>query len=196
FPQDIHNFAAEHGLSDFNRTHQFTASFNYDIPIGRGRTFLRDAGRITDAILGGWQVNGIVSLLSGRPFTPQYSTADVAQQRPDLIGDPYANIPAGLAFNPGAFRRPVATAASPEVFGDAGRNILTGPIFQSVDVSLMKNFRLTERAKIQFRAEAFNVLNHPNFQVPVFLLDASNVGQYSLTAGENRELQFALKLIF
>lgn len=196
FPQDIRNLEAERALSDFHRAHQFSASFNYDIPVGKGRAFLGEANGITDFLLGGWQVNGIISLLSGRPFTPQYSTADVAQQRPDLVGDPYANIPAGLTFNPAAFRRPVATVASPEVFGNAGRNILTGPSFQSVDFSLMKNFKLTERAKVQFRAEAFNILNHPNFQVPVFLLDASNVGQYSLTAGENRELQFALKLIF
>jgi hypothetical protein len=83
FPQDIYNLAAEWSLSDFHREHQFTGSFNYELPFGRG-----------------WQVNGIVTLLSGRPFTPQYSAADISQQRPDLVGDPDANVPAGLAFNP------------------------------------------------------------------------------------------------
>ncbi len=196
FPQDVRNFAEEKALADFDRRHQFTGSFNYELPFGRGRMFLSGARGFTDAILGGWQLNGIVSILSGRPFTPQYSSADIAQQRPDLIGDPYANVPAGLAFNPAAFTRPVASPTDPTLFGNAGRNILTGPWFNSTDLSLMKNFRITEKSKLQFRWEVFNVFNNPNFQVPVFQLDASNVGTYTQTANENREMQFALKFLF
>ncbi len=196
FPQDVRNLAAEKSLADFHRKHQFTASFNYALPFGRGRMFLSDANPLTDALLGGWQFNGIVTVLSGRPFTPQYSSADVAQQRPDLVGDPYANVPNGLAFNPAAFTRPVPTASDPTFFGNAGRNILIGPWFNSTDVSLMKNFRLWENTKLQFRWEVFNVFNNTNFQVPVFLLDASNVGTYTQTANENREMQFALKFLF
>ena len=172
---------------------------------GKGRPFLSDASGLTNFFLGGWQLNGIVSILSGRPFTPQYSSADISQQRPDVIGDPYANVPEGLAFNPAAFQRPVATADKPYLFGNAGRNILTGPWFNSTDLSLMKNFRLTESAKVQFRWEVFNVFNNPNFQVPVFQLDKvdvsdprsiGSVGTYTATSNENREMQFALKLIF
>lgn len=196
FPQDIHNLQLERSLSDFHRKHQFTASFNYELPFGKGRRFMSDASGLTDFFLGGWQVNGIVSMLSGRPFTPQFSSADIAQQRPDLIGDPYSNIPAGLAFNPAAFARPVATAEDPTLFGNAGRNILIGPSFNSTDMSLMKNFRINERARVQFRWEVFNVFNNTNFQVPVFQLDNANVGTYSQTANENREMQFALKLLF
>ena len=205
FPQDVRNLAAEKALSDFNRKHQFTASFNYELPFGKGRPFLSDASGLTNFFLGGWQLNGIVSILSGRPFTPQYSSADISQQRPDVIGDPYANVPEGLAFNPAAFQRPVATADRPYLFGNAGRNILTGPWFNSTDLSLMKNFRLTESAKVQFRWEVFNVFNNPNFQVPVFQLDKvdvsdprsiGSVGTYTATSNENREMQFALKLIF
>ena len=196
FPQDVRNFVSEKALSDFDRRHQFTGSFNYELPVGKGRKFLSDANGLTNALLGGWQINGIVSILSGRPFTPQYSSADIAQQRPDIIGDPYANVPAGLAFNPAAFVRPVATPSDPTLFGNAGRNILTGPWFNSTDVSLMKNFRVTERAKIQFRWEVFNVFNNTNFQVPVFQLDNANIGTYTQTANENREMQFALKFIF
>lgn len=196
FPQDVRNLDAEKSLSDFHRKHQFTASFNYELPFGRGRQFLSDSNYLTDFFLGGWQINGIISLLSGRPFTPQYSSADVSQQRPDLIGDPYQNIPEGQAFNPAAFTRPVPTAADPTFFGNAGRNILIGPGFNSTNLSLMKNFRVTERAKVQFRWEVFNVFNTTNFQVPVFQLDNSNVGTYTQTANENREMQFALKLLF
>ncbi|HEX8268217.1 MAG TPA: carboxypeptidase regulatory-like domain-containing protein [Pyrinomonadaceae bacterium] len=197
FPQDIRNILqTERGLSDFDRRHQFNGSFNYELPFGRGRQFFTDASGLSEALFGGWQLNAIVSLLSGRPFTPQYSAADVTSQRPDIVGDPYANIPAGLLFNPAAFRRPTATNGETDLLGNAGRNILTGPSFKSVDLSLIKNIRLRERTKLQLRAESFNVFNHPNFQIPVFQLDASNAGQVYQTSTEGREFQFAIKLLF
>jgi hypothetical protein len=147
-------------------------------------------------MFGGWQLNGIVTLLSGRPFTPVYSTLDTASGRPDLVGDPMANVPAGLYFNPAAFRRPVATAQDPTLFGNSGRNILIGPDFKNVDMSLFKNIRLTERSKLQLRWEVFNVLNHPNFQIPQHLLETSDTGQLRLTSNEAREMQFAIRFIF
>lgn len=210
FPQDIRNILqTERGLSDFDRRHQFSGSVNYELPIGRGRAFLGDANRLTDALVGGWQLNAIVSLLSGRPFTPQFSAADVASQRPDVIGDPYENIPEGLLFNPAAFRRPTATAGDNDLYGNAGRNILTGPSFRSVDMSLIKNFRVAEKTRVQFRAEVFNVFNTPNFQVPAFFVDYNEnpttgvrtytnatVGRPVSTATEGREFQFAVKLLF
>jgi hypothetical protein len=73
---------------------------------------------------------------------------------------------------------------------------LIGPNFKSVDLSLLKNFRLSEGWRLQFRAEAFNAFNHPNFQIPINLLDNSNVGRVTSTANEGREFQFALKLLF
>jgi hypothetical protein len=182
FPQDIYNLGAEWSLSDFHRAHQFTGSFNYELnklPYGRG-----------------WQVNGIVTLLSGRPFTPQYSAADISQQRPDVVGDPNANMPPGLAFNPAAFARPVATPQKPNLYGNAGRNMLIGPAFKNVDLSLSKSFRLSGGTRMQARAEVFNLFSTANFQVPVFLLDRSDVATYTSTANEAREWQFAVKLLF
>lgn len=197
FPQDIRNILeSQRGLSDFDRRHQFTGSFNYELPFGRGRGFFSDANGLVQTLIGGWQLNGIVSILSGRPFTPQFSAADVGAQRPDLIGDPYENIPAGLLFNPAAFRRPTATGGEVDLFGNAGRNILTGPNFRSVDLSLLKNVRLRESTRLQFRIESFNVFNTPNFQVPAFQLDASNAGRVISTSTEGREFQFAVKLLF
>lgn len=107
----------------------------------------------------------------------------------------------GLRYNinanyPAAFTRPIATPQDPTVFGNAGRNILIGPTFRSVDLSLLKNFHLTEGLRLQFRAEAFNAFNHPNFQIPVNFLDRTDVGRVTITANEGREWQFALKLIF
>jgi outer membrane receptor protein involved in Fe transport len=196
FPQDIRDLAAEWSLSDFHREHQFTGSVNYELPFGRSRRFLASAGGLTSALLGGWQANSIVTLLSGRPFTPQYAAADISQQRPDLVGDPQANIPAGLAFSPAAFARPVATAQAPNLYGDAGRNILIGPPFKNVDLSFSKSFRVTRDVKLQVRIESFNLFNATNFQVPVFLLDQSDVATYTSTANEAREWQLALKVLF
>ena len=196
FPQDIYNIAAERALADFHRAHQFSGSFNYELPVGRGRRYLRNAKGLKEALLGGWQINGIATLLSGRPFTPQYNAADISQQRPDLVGDPYANIPAGLLFNPAAFARPVATAQSPELYGNAGRNSLIGPDFRNLDLGFAKNFRFTRNRRLQFRTEIFNATNRANFQVPVFLLDRTDVGRVTTTANEGREFQFALRLYF
>ncbi|MDQ3323282.1 MAG: TonB-dependent receptor, partial [Acidobacteriota bacterium] len=197
FPQDIRDIlGTQRGLSDFHRKHQFTGSFNYSLPFGKGRGFFSDARGLRQTLIGGWQLNGIVSVLSGRPFTPQYSAADVSQQRPDIIGDPYANIPEGLLFNPAAFRRPTATGGEVDLFGNAGRNILIGPNFRTVDLSLLKNVRLREKTRLQFRVETFNLFNTPNYQVPVFQLDNANVGRVTQTATEGREFQFAVKLLF
>jgi hypothetical protein len=199
FPQNIYNFAAEKSLADFHRKHQFTASFNYSLPFGHGQAFFSDARGLKQILLGDYQINGIVSLLSGRPFTPQFNAPDVGQQRPDLIGNPYQNIPAGLLFNPAAFRDPsdVIDPNDPlNLFGNAGRNVLIGPGFQNFNLSVLKNIRLKEDVRLQFRAEAFNVLNHPNFQVPVFFLDRADVGRVTSTSNEGRELQFAIKLLF
>jgi hypothetical protein len=197
FPQNPRNIRDDKGLSDFHRKHQFSTSFNYELPIGKGRAFLSDASGLTDTLLGGWQVNGIVTLLSGRPFTPQFNSnaSNSGNQRPDIVGDPFANVPAGLYFNPAAFQAPVATATDLNLFGNLGRNTLIGPGYQDIDMSLMKNFRLTERAKLQFRAEVFNLFNHTNYHVPEYRLDLPNVGRYT-EAEEGREFQFALKLLF
>jgi hypothetical protein len=197
FPQNPRNIRDDKGLSDFHRKHQFSTSFNYELPIGKGRAFLSDASGMTNALLGGWQVNGIITLLSGRPFTPQFNSnaSNSGNQRPDIVGDPFANVPAGLYFNPAAFTAPVATATDLNLWGNLGRNTLIGPGYQDIDMSLMKNFRLTERAKLQFRAEVFNLFNHTNYHVPEYRLDLPNVGRYT-EAEEGREFQFALKLLF
>ena len=208
-PQDIKDFANEWALADYHRTHQFSGSFNYDFPFGRGKTFFSGARGLADAIVGGWQLNGIVTLLSGRPLTPVFTSADTASGRPDLISDPMENIPDGLYFNPYAFRRPQATADDATLFGSAGRNILIGPGFQNVDLSLFKNIRLAEKTRLQLRWEVFNVLNRANFQVPGFLLPTdiatielptlmktTSVGRSSLTSNEAREMQFAVRLTF
>ena len=139
---------SQRGLSDFHRKYQFTGSFNYELPFGKGRAFFDDADGLTQTLFGGWQMNGIVFLLSGRPFTPQFSTVDVGAQRPDIIGDPYANIPVGLAFNPAAFRKPRIRdemnmlTGDTDLLGNAGRNILIGPLYRTCLQFNRKSFLL------------------------------------------------------
>lgn len=195
-PQDIYDIANDWALADYHRTHQFSGTFNYSLPFGRRGIFFRSARGVTDAIIGGWQLNGIVTMISGRPFTPVFSTVDTSGGRPDLVGDPMANVPDGLYFNPAAFARPVATLEDPTLFGNAGRNIVIGPGYQNVDLSLFKNFRFKESMRLQLRWEVFNVLNRPNFQIPQFLLGSSDQGRLRQTSGEAREMQFAARFSF
>ena len=154
--------------------------------------FIRGSG-LAKTIVGGWQVNAIVTLQSGQPFTPYTSTFDPyrneAFNRPDVVGDPNSNVPAGLAFNPAAFRIPALGT-----FGNAGRNIVRGDGFHSVDLSLFKNFAFTERWKLQFRAEAVNSFNHVNYQGPVVNLNTTP-GAF-IAAAPPRIIQFGLKLSF
>ncbi len=195
-PQNIYDMAAEVGPADFNRTQQFSGAFAWDLPFGDGRRYMAAAAGWARAIVSGWQVSGIVTILSGRPFTPQYAAGDFAAQRPDVVGDPYSNIPAGLAFNPSAFVKPVATAENPGAYGNAGRNSLTGPGFQNVDAAFSRTVQLGGSLRLQFRAEAFNLFNHANYQLPVFLLDRSDVGRYTATANNAREWQLAVRVSF
>jgi hypothetical protein len=171
---DSGNLALERGVSSFDVPHRFTSAVTYELP-------------------GGWQTNAILTFQSGQPFTPFISTFDPyrneAFNRPDVIGDPNQNVPAGLAFNPAAFLIP-----APGTFGNAGRNIVRGDGFHSIDLSVFKNFTITERWKLQFRAEAVNSFNHVNYQGPVVNLN-STPGQF-VAAAQPRIIQLGLKLSF
>lgn len=158
---------------------------------GRGRALLRRPG-VVSALLGGWSVNGIVAVQSGRPFTPTLSvnTANAGgAQRPDRIA---GGILAGGRtvnrwFDTAAFASPNGFA-----FGNSGRNILTGPRLRQVDFSLFKNFAIRENLRVQFRAESFNCVNHSNFDVPNAVIGTAAAG----TVGNPRQNQFALKVLF
>jgi hypothetical protein len=192
--QNPFDLKAERGLSLFDARHRFVASALWELPLGRNRVF------------GGWQLNGIMTANTGTPFTV-YDTANVALQatsppisgyaasRPDLIGNPNSGsrtVEAWMSRTP--FRRLVAATEAGK-FGNAGRNIARGPGFANVDISLLKDFKLKEAVRLQFRAEAFNIANHANFGLPISDLASPNFGRI-LTASQARLMQFALKLIF
>jgi hypothetical protein len=199
FPQNSYNLSAERGRSNFDVRHRFSASYTYDLPFGKGQAHWTDGGWLVS----GWQTFGIITLQSGRPFTVAL-LSDIdnsgtgrsilgfgANDRPNVVGDPNTGgHSTSRWFNTAAFAFP-----PPGRFGNAGRNILEGPGYSNVNVSLVKNTALTERLNLQFRAEAFNLFNHPNFNLPDNFLGSPTFGRIT-SARDPRHLQFGLKLLF
>ncbi len=202
FPQNSYDLRAERGRSNFDVRHRLSLSYVYDLPFGKGRTYFGDNGAWS-TVLTGWQTAGIVTLQSGRPFTVallrEFDNSGTgisalgfgANDRPNLVGDPNAGPrTADQWFNTGAFVFPPQGT-----FGNAGRNILNGPGFQSVNASLSKNTHLSERFNLQFRTEVFNLFNHPNFNLPDNFLGSPTFGRIT-SARDPRHIQFGLKLLF
>ena len=198
--QNPFNLNAERGVSLFDATHRFVASGSWELP------FARNSRGISRVLLQGWQLNTIAVLNSGTPFTV-YDSANVSLQpsnppitgyfasRPDAVSNPNEG-PRTLDqwMSRSSFRRldPVAEAGQ---FGNAGRNITRAPGFANFDISILKSFQLTERVRLQFRAESFNVANHPNFGLPVADIASGSFGRI-IQAGRPRLMQFALKVLF
>jgi hypothetical protein len=180
------------GPSALNVTAQSSISARYELPF-KGR------------IAGGWQVNGIATLLSGFPFTPQIGSnrsGDGDTRNPDRPSlNPAFSGPITLGspnqwYNPNAFVLPTVGT-----FGNLGRGVLNGPGLTNLDLSLFRTFAVRERLNLQFRSEFFNVLNHANFASPnpiVFANGAisSSAGLITSTVTTSRQIQFGLKLIF
>jgi hypothetical protein len=183
-PQNSRDFAAERGRSDFDVGHSFLMTFSWQAP-SRYNILLR-----------GWQIAGTGTARTGTPFYPQVSNANLAlgqANRPNRVGkgtvpDPSVNDWFDVADFP-----QVPTNAF--AFGNSGRNILDGPGLDAINLALYRNFALRERYRLQFRWEAFNALNHPNFSLPVVNVNAPNAATIT-TAGAPRQMQVALKLVF
>jgi hypothetical protein len=202
YPQNSYDLRAERGPSNFDVRHRLSVSYVYDLPFGRGRSYVSDNGAWS-TLLTGWQTAGIVTVQTGRPFTValirEFDNSGTgfsalgfgANDRPNVVGNPsLGNRTPERWFNTGAFVFP-----APGTFGNAGRNIVEGPGFQNVNASLIKNTSLTERLNLQFRAEAFNLFNHPNFNLPDNFLGSPTFGQIT-SAREPRHIQFGVKLLF
>ena len=196
FPQNSYDVAAERGRSNFDVTHRLSVSYSYALPF-------RHAESLAGKVINGWETFGIVQLQTGRPFTvallPELDNSGTgrsilgfgANDRPNVAGNPEVSNPTTSEwFNTAAFAFP-----APGTFGNAGRNILEGPGFESVNVSLVKNTNFTETVKLQFRAEAFNLFNHPNFNLPDNFLGSPTFGRIT-SARDPRHIQFGLKLLF
>ena len=200
-PQDPHNLRAEYATSDNDRRHNFVFSGMYYLPIGRGQRYFSQWGKVTDAILGGWQLNAIYKMMTGTPvnvIVGNDPTSAYPSQRPDLVGNPHLSRSArtlGEYFNIAAFAKP----ATPSTMGTAGRNILTGPGYVNLNSSLFKEVSVTEHAKLQLRVESFNTLNTPHFANPEGSLTNGQFGMITRQSGGdegNRKMQFDAKILF
>ena len=202
FPQDSNDPTAERGRSNFDVRHRFSLSFSYELPFGTGRRFLTDRDWLS-RLLEDWQIAGIVTLHSGRPFTaallPENDNSNTgfaalgfgANDRPNLVGDPTVADPsADQWFNTGAFASPPFGS-----FGTVGRNTLDGPGFQNVNMALLKHLPVGPDARLQFRLEVFNLFNRVNYDLPDGFLGSPTFGRI-LSAGAPRRLQLGLKLLF
>ena len=193
-PQDIRNFRADRANLSGIRRQVLTLNYLYDLPFGKGKSFLQYGG-VSNLILGGWQVGGITTLGTGTPFSPSFSAVvqGAPSGRPNVVGDWHVSNPSITQwFNPAAFAIP-----APFTFGNSGKNVLIGPGLVAVDLSIYKNFQIKEKVNVQFRAEFFNLPNHANFSNPAANISApAQVGRISSTATANRVIQFGLRLTF
>jgi hypothetical protein len=201
----------EYGNADFDVRHRFVLSYIYNLPFGNGQRFGGDATGVKNQLIGNWQITGIVSAQTGNWFTPTDDVVNISNSdcggavfncaRPNVVGNPNGPpcIP-GTIFNTCAF---VANTTF-GTFGDAGRNIIRGPGLQNWDMSFLKEFPVHEQMHFEFRAELFNIWNHPNLTFADEMTTNENfstergASQFGFpTASRSpRLVQFALKFYF
>jgi hypothetical protein len=204
-PSNDYNLGLDRGLSAYDFRHRWTTSFLYELPIGRGKAVLHDANLFTNAILGGWQVGGIATLQSGFPFTLYCGSGPVQNGGdncyPDNLGG-RSDLPSGQRgpnnwFNTANFVNRINDPNLPQYrYGNNARNNLIGPPLVDVDASAAKNWKFGEARGLEFRAEFFNLPNHPIFGQPGGTVGTGNFGRITGTRVDSREIQFGLKLYF
>ena len=199
-PMNTYNRQADYGLSPYDRTHVFTADFDYPLPQ------LKDKGKALRYTAGGWEVSGVVSASSGLPFNASDSSlgtdpgglgflgSSSAGPRADQVCDPNQGAPHTIAqwFNTSCFTDVPIGQVRP---GNAGRNTIRGPGFQTWTLSLFKNFAFAEHCRLQIRGESFNAFNHTNWSSIGATLGSSTYGNIT-AARDPRIVQLGAKLYF
>ncbi len=189
-------YVFESGPSEYQVPHTVSNSFSYALPFGKGQAFASGANRATDALIGGWQMQGILIFRSGVPFTVtmgrDVANTGVGSQRPNRLASGKAAEPTlNQWFDPTAF------AAAPNfVYGNSGLRVLSPDIVRTVDFSIFKQFTIRENSRLQFRWEVFNLPNTPSFAAPNAVLDTATVGRVTATSTAPRQMQVALKYTF
>jgi hypothetical protein len=193
------NYTYDTGPADFDIPHLLVGSFGYELPFGKGRRFMSSAGTIANGFIGGWQAQSIINYRSGLPFTPIISS-DVANtgatnQRPIRIGSGKLDNPTIDAW----FDKSAFVVPAQYTYGNSGRNILRGDHQWNVDFSIFKRFEVTGTSSLEFRAEAFNLLNSVYFDIPAAAnrgIDNAAGGRITRTSNNARQMQFGLKYLF
>lgn len=205
--QDAYNRRADRAVASFDTPNYLAINGNWELPFGRGKAFL-DHGGWTNAILGGWQLNGIFNVHSGPPLGLTTETNTLYNygaygwasnvQRPNYDGGPiYTSGSVSSRVND-YFYTSSFTLPAPFTYGNTGRLLpyLRGPGAVQLDMSLFKEIPIRERLHMQFRAEVFNILNHPQFDAPDTVIGSPQAGVISDQVNTPRDIQLALKLLF
>jgi hypothetical protein len=198
---DSYNIRQSRALADYDIAHRFVMSYIYELPFGRGRRFGADWAGATNFVLGGWQVNGFTTFQSG---TPLQITANNVAGLFNPIGLANNNGRSGKLtgeitdrldryFDPTVYSQPVAfTFGNMSVYAPD----LRSPGIRNWDLSIFKEWRLMEKATVQFRTEAFNAFNTVRFGSPNTTVTSNQFGVISTQANSPRQVQFGLKLLF
>lgn len=192
-PQDPRFPKADRSNSIIDQRQRFTLSYLWVLPVGKGQRFM-DRGGATDFLLGGWQTNGILFSQTGLYFSPVLGTSTTntgTASRPNQNGP--VTYPHTLLnwFSSSAYSTPAQYT-----YGNAGRNSLIGPGRTNFDMSLFKSFPVRDEMLFQFRVEAFNIFNHPQFGYPNQTIGSAQVGQVTSIVGTPRNLQASLRFQF
>ena len=190
-PRNPENFSQSYGPSDNDVRNRFAASYIYAFPK------LNSSNGFVSGVVNGWQNQGIITAQTGAPYSINSQTASAATGVGGELGDAVAGQRSSIS-NPGVngyFNTAAFTSAAPGTVGSTSRNLLTGPSLVNVDTSLFKDFNVFEHGKIQFRAELFNLFNHPNFFNPDNTVGDGSFGKLT-SARDPRIAQFALKYLF
>ncbi len=194
--QDSYNIRGDRGLSDFDARHRFVLSGIYDLPFKGNR------------LVSGWEISLIETLQSGNPInfhTTNTSLTGLANVRPSVLGSVntgYYPATNGTATYVSYLKNSTVFVDQGRAFGNLGRNVVIGPGFSNLDLSLVKNTRINELFNLQIRADSFDLLNQTNFGQPGSIVGSSTFGLITNTrfptgdSGSSRQLQFAMKLIF
>ena len=199
---DPYNKRASRGLSAFDFRRNLTTSVMYQLPFGRGAKYFASAGRAADALVGGWQVGSIVTLVGGFPLSAVCGSSAVQNGDgncyPDYIGQ-NPNLDRGQQdpnhwFNTSIFVNRLPNSGFR--FGTVGRNTIIGPGVINWDFSLLKQFHLFEKHNVELRWEVFNLPNHPLWDIPGSTVGSPTFGVISATKIDNRQMQLALRYAF
>jgi hypothetical protein len=192
FVSDRFHPGLDYGNVIFDRRHRVLTTFLYELPFGKGSTFLANSGRLLDAAVGGWQLGGVLVFQSGAFLTAAQESVDPANTNIlNVVGVTRADVVPGVSprttkglvnsagpvfVNPGAFTLPPENAGR---FGNASVGSLVGPGTDAVSLSLIKSIHITEQLQFQFGAQAANAFNHRNYDVPNMLVDDPGFGTIS-----------------
>jgi hypothetical protein len=196
--------------SDFDRRHMFNQSYIWELPFGKGKPYVSSG--FWAPILGGWQVTGILTVMSGQALNISASAATLNapgnSNNPNFIGSGGLPVTGNINFRATGnnqttwFDTSVFQAPAPNTFGNVGRNAFYGPGFFNVDLSAFRRFQITERWKVEFRAESYNFTNTPQYPNPdggfgnATFGQITNAGIANSADGGSRQIQFGIRVLF